>query len=130
MTLCKDIMPYFDIYTCSWLKYEYIEVPLKNLDAQKFTIAKFRHPVSKSWLRPCPVLVFYNPLPFYNIDRNLVIKIFVCACFFLENVVWSVSAVASGSDGARGGLARYLPHEGTGQGAEVKGHTIKKVELF
>ena len=34
------------------------------------------------------------------------------------------------SDGARRGLARYLPHEGTGQGAEVKGHTIKKVKLF
>ena len=27
-------------------------VPLKNLDAQKFIIHNFGHPVSKSWLRP------------------------------------------------------------------------------
>ena len=50
--------------------------------------------------------------------------------FFVENVVRSVSAVASGSDSTRGGLARHLPHEGTRQGAEVKGHTIKKVKLL
>ena len=28
-------------------------IPLKNLDAQNFTTANFRHPVSKSWLRHC-----------------------------------------------------------------------------
>ena len=28
-------MPYFDKYTCLWLKSEYIVVPLKHLDAQK-----------------------------------------------------------------------------------------------
>ena len=38
MTLFNDIMPYFDVqmYTCLWLKYEYIVIPLKNLDAPKF----------------------------------------------------------------------------------------------
>ena len=34
MKLYKDNMPYF--HTCLWLKSEYIVVPLKDLDAQKF----------------------------------------------------------------------------------------------
>ena len=28
-------------------------ISLENVDARKFTIANFGHPVSKSWLRPC-----------------------------------------------------------------------------
>ena len=43
MTLINDIMPYFDefIHVCLWLKYEYIVIPLKNLDAQKFYNCQF-----------------------------------------------------------------------------------------
>ena len=39
--------------TCLWLKSECIVVPLKNCTPKSFSIANFRHPVSKSWLRPC-----------------------------------------------------------------------------
>ena len=43
MTLFNDIMPYFAefMYTCLLLKYEYIVIPLKNLDAQKFYNCQF-----------------------------------------------------------------------------------------
>ena len=45
MTLHKDIMPYFDkIYTYFWLKSEYIVVPLKNMEAQKFYSSQFWAP--------------------------------------------------------------------------------------
>ena len=46
MTLYKDIMPYFDkfIHVLYWLKYEYIVVPLKNLDAPKFYNVQFMAP--------------------------------------------------------------------------------------
>ena len=36
MTLFNDIMPYFDEFTYLWLKYQYIGIPLENLDAPKF----------------------------------------------------------------------------------------------
>ena len=42
MTLFNDIMAYFDdFYTCLWLKYEYIVISLKNLDAQIFYNCQF-----------------------------------------------------------------------------------------
>ena len=36
MTLFNDSKPYSDEYIRLWLKYEYIMIPLKNLDTQKF----------------------------------------------------------------------------------------------
>ena len=41
MTLINDIMPYFDEFICLWLKYEYIVIPLKILDAQNFYNCQF-----------------------------------------------------------------------------------------
>ena len=43
MTFYKDIMSYFDKYiqSCLWFKSEYIVVPFKNMDAQKFYNGQF-----------------------------------------------------------------------------------------
>ena len=42
MTLFNDIMPYFDEFIHVYgFKYEYIVIPLKNLDAQKFYNRQF-----------------------------------------------------------------------------------------
>ena len=54
MTLYKDIMPYFDKFNhvYGW-NMSIVWSPLNFWTPQNFTIANFRHPVSKSWLRPC-----------------------------------------------------------------------------
>ena len=54
MTLYGDIMPYFDkfIHVYGW-NVSILWSPLKIWTPQNLTIANFRHPVSKSWLRPC-----------------------------------------------------------------------------
>ena len=59
MTLYKDIMPYFDkfIHVYGW-NMSILWSPLKFWTPKKFTIAYFRHSVSKSWLRPCSYM--YN----------------------------------------------------------------------
>ena len=41
MTLFNDIMPYFDEFIRLWLKFEYIVIPLENLDAQIFYNCQF-----------------------------------------------------------------------------------------
>ena len=53
MTMYKDIVPYFDkfIHVYGW-NMSILLSPLKFWTPQNFTIANFRHPVSKSWLRP------------------------------------------------------------------------------
>ena len=53
MTLFKDIMPYFDkfIHVNGW-NLGILWSPLNIWTPKDFTIAKFGHPVSKSWLRP------------------------------------------------------------------------------
>ena len=52
MTLFNDIMPYFDefIHVYGW-NMSITWSPLKIWTPNNFTTAKFRHPVSKSWLR-------------------------------------------------------------------------------
>ena len=59
MTLYKDIMPYFDkfIHVYGW-NMSILWSPSKFWTPQNFAIANFRHPVSKSWLRPC--FLFYS----------------------------------------------------------------------
>ena len=54
MTLFKDIMPYFDkfIHVYGW-NMSILWYPLKFWTPKNFTMGNFRHPVSKSWLRPC-----------------------------------------------------------------------------
>ena len=48
MALFNDIMPIFDEFKRLWLKYEYVAIPLKNLDTHKFyNFVNYRHPVSK-----------------------------------------------------------------------------------
>ena len=53
MILYKDIMPYFDKYkhVHGW-NLSILWSPLKIWTPKNFTLANFRHPVSKSWLRP------------------------------------------------------------------------------
>ena len=68
MALYKDIMPYFDFNPCSWLKSEYIVVASKIWTPQNFTIANFRHPVSRSWLRPWSILN-----PHFNYSNTMLI---------------------------------------------------------
>ena len=53
MTLYEDIMPYFDkfIHVYGW-NVSILCSPLKIWAPKNFTIANFRQPVSKSWLRP------------------------------------------------------------------------------
>ena len=59
MTLYKDIiiiMPYFDKFIHVYVRNLSILLPpLKIWMPKNLTIANFRHPVSKSWLRPCLV---------------------------------------------------------------------------
>ena len=52
MTLFNDIMPYFDefIHVYGW-NMSILWSPFKIWTPKNFTIANFRHPVSKSWLR-------------------------------------------------------------------------------
>ena len=54
MTMWKDIMPYFNekihVHGCNR---SILWPPLKNMKPKYFTIANFRHQVSKSWLRHC-----------------------------------------------------------------------------
>ena len=56
ITLCNDIMPYFDefIHVYGW-NMSILWPPLKMWTPQNFTTAYFRHPVSKFWLRHCLV---------------------------------------------------------------------------
>ena len=56
MTLYKDIMPYLDkfIHVYGW-NLSVLWSPSKIWTPKSFSIANFRHPVSKSWLRPCYV---------------------------------------------------------------------------
>ena len=55
MTLINSIMPYFDefIHVYGW-DMSILWYPLKIWTPKNFTTAKFRHPVSKSWLRHWP----------------------------------------------------------------------------
>ena len=50
MILCLILMRKY-VYDC-YLSYMLLS-PLKNRVPKSFTIANFRHPLSKSWLRPC-----------------------------------------------------------------------------
>ena len=54
MTLINDIMPYFDkfIHVYGW-NMSILWSPLKIWMPKNFTTARFRHPVSKSWLSLC-----------------------------------------------------------------------------
>ena len=62
LTLFNDIMTYFDefIYVYGW-NMSIMWSPLKIWTPKIFTIANFRHPVSKSWLRPCAGVSFCLP---------------------------------------------------------------------
>ena len=55
MTLFNDVMPYFDefVHVYGW-NISILWSPLKIWTPKNFTIANFRHPISKSWLRHCP----------------------------------------------------------------------------
>ena len=54
MALYKDIMSYFDkfIHVYGW-NLSVLWYPSTIWTPKSFSIANFRHPVSKSWLRPC-----------------------------------------------------------------------------
>ena len=58
MTLYKDIMPYFDkfIHVYDW-NLGLLWSPFKIWAPQNVIIAKFGHPLSKSWLRPLALFI-------------------------------------------------------------------------
>ena len=61
MTLYKDIMPYFEkfMHVYGW-NLSVLWSPSKIWTPKSFSIANFRHPVSKSWLRPCMQAQFFK----------------------------------------------------------------------
>ena len=60
MTLYNDIMPYFDkfIHVYGW-NLSVLWYPSQIWTPKSFSIANFRHPVSKSWLRPWSHIYMY-----------------------------------------------------------------------
>ena len=85
MTLFNGSMPYFDefIHVYGW-NMSILWSPLKIWTPKNFTTAKFRHPVSKSWLRHCLEMsitriwfnfFYFNIIPWHCIWKVYLISI-------------------------------------------------------